>query len=517
EGLKVKAVTADQMRAIEARCVQAGTSLDMLMENAGLAVAEAVAARLYGAAGKSVVVLLGPGNNGSDGYVAARHLSNNGANVTAFSLTKRPEPDEKRNLAEAAGVLVVEYPGLVALADACSRSDVVIDAVLGTGRARPINDDLARSLKAISVHAKDIVAVDLPTGINADTGKFDVNGLKADLTLMLGLPKIGLLTSAGSGVSGKLEVLDIGIPERLAGDVMTDALTGELAKNLLPQRSGDTNKGSFGRTLVLGGSANYLGAPQLAAKAALRSGVGLVFLASSEPVYRLIAGRIDEAIYIPLTAGNTGDWDVTPACSVLLSQASTMNSVLVGPGLGQSPAMVQLVEQLVRSLPEDVPAVLDADALNIVSRMHAWQDYLKPPAVITPHPGEMSRLLGCSVAEVQNDRLAAATTAASQFGVNVVLKGAATIIASPDGRVRISPWVNSGLAKAGTGDVLAGLLSGLLAQAPADPFDAASLAVYVHGLAGEIARKQLGERGMTAGDVASALPAAFLGLENDSG
>jgi hydroxyethylthiazole kinase-like uncharacterized protein yjeF len=513
----VKAVTADQMRAIETRCVHAGVSLDTLMENAGLAVAEAVAARLSGADGKSVVVLVGPGNNGSDGYVAARHLSGNGASVTAFNLTKRPDPDEKRALAEAAGVRVVENPGVVALADACSRSDVVIDAVLGTGRARPINDDLALSLKTISEHAKDIIAVDLPTGMNADTGKFDVNGLKADLTLMLGLPKIGLLTSAGRGVCGKLEVLDIGIPERLVEDVVTDALTAELARNTLPARSGDTNKGTYGRTVVCGGSGNYLGAPQLAAKAALRSGVGLVFLASSEPVYRLIAGRIDEAIYVPLPAGKAGDWDVTPACSILLSHASTMNSVLIGPGFGQSPATVQFVEQLVRNLPENVPAVLDADALNIVARMHAWHDMLQPPTVITPHPGEMSRLLGCSVSEVQNDRIAAAKTAASQFGVTVVLKGAATIIASPDGRVRISPWVNSGLAKAGTGDVLAGLLAGLLAQMPGSPFDAASLAVYVHGLTGEIARKQLGERGMTAGDVVSALPAALLELENDSG
>jgi hydroxyethylthiazole kinase-like uncharacterized protein yjeF len=513
----VKAVTADQMRAIEARCVHAGISLDTLMENAGLAVAEAIATRLGGAAGKSVVVLVGPGNNGSDGYVAARDLSNNGAVVTAFNLTSRPAPDDKRALAEAAGVQVVDRPGAAALAGACSRSDVVIDAVLGTGRARPINEDLARSLQAISENAKEIIAVDLPTGMNADTGKFDANGLKAVVTLMLGLPKIGLLTSSGSGVCGKLEVLNIGIPGGLADDVMTDALTVELVRNLLPARSGDTNKGSFGRTLVLGGSANYFGAPQLAARAALRSGVGLVFLAASEPVYRLIAGRIDEAIYTPVPASKVGDWDVTPACSVLLSQASTMNSVLVGPGLGQSAATVQLVEQLVRNLPEAVPAVLDADALNIVSRMHAWHDMLQPPTVITPHTGEMSRLLGCNVAEVQSDRLSAATTAATRFGVTVVLKGAATIIVSPDGRVRISPWVNSGLAKAGTGDVLAGLLTGLLAQMPDSPFDAASLAVYVHGLAGEIARIQRGERGMTAGDVARALPAAFLELEKDSG
>ena len=512
----MKAVTADQMRAIEARCVDAGVSLDTLMENAGLAVANAVQERLGGAAGKSVVVLVGPGNNGSDGYVAARHLATHGAQVDASNLSKRPDPDTWRQMAEAAGVRVVDRPGERTLADASAHSDIIIDAVLGTGPARPIGEELATLLRVVFENAQDIVAVDLPTGMNADSGKFDQRGLKAHQTLMLGLPKVGLITTAGSGVCGELRVLDIGIPEGLANDVMNEALTGELARQLLPVRRADTNKGSFGRTLIVGGSANYLGAPQLSASAALRSGVGLVLLATSEPVYRLIAGRIDEAIYVPLAVKDNGDWDANIACAELLAHSAGMNSVLIGPGLGQSPAAVQFVQQVVRNLSGTVPVVLDADALNIVSRMHAWQDQLQAPAVITPHPGEMARLLGCSVAEVQEDRPSAATTAASKFNVTVVLKGAATIVAAADGRVRISPWVNSGLAKAGTGDVLAGLLAGLLAQMPNLPFDAASLAVYVHGLAGEIAREQLGERGMIAGDVTVALPDAFMQLENGS-
>jgi hydroxyethylthiazole kinase-like uncharacterized protein yjeF len=512
----VKAVTADQMRAIEGRCVDAGVSLDTLMENAGRSIAEAVLSRLGGAYRKSVVVLVGPGNNGSDGYVAARHLAKRGATVVAFNLTKRPDPDNKRELAEAVGAQVVERPGETALADASAHSDIVIDAVLGTGRARPINQDIARLLRAVGDNARNIVAVDIPTGMNADTGKFDPNGLRADLTLMLGLPKIGLLAAAGQGVCGELRLLDIGIPGGLADDFMTEALTTELACGLLPLRSGDSNKGSFGRTLVSGGSANYLGAPQLAAKAALRSGTGLVFLATGQPVYQLIAGRIDEAIYLPLPVNETGAWDAKAACSELLFHVSGMDSVLIGPGLGQSSSTVQFVEQLVRNLPETIPVVLDADALNIIARMHSWSDLLKPPAVITPHPGEMSRLLGCSVAEVQQDRVAAALDAAGKFDVTVVLKGAATLIAAPDGRLRISPWVNSGLAKAGTGDVLAGLLAGLLAQMPGSPFDAASLAVYVHGLAGDIARKLHGDRGMTAIDVVSAVPYAFMELEKNS-
>lgn len=535
----MKAVTAEQMRMIERRAVEAGVSLDSLMENAGLAVADAVSVRLrdlHGVYGSRVTVLAGPGNNGSDGLVAARHLARRGVKVTVFVLTRRPEPDEKRALAEQAGAGFVSMAhgesdggdGIAALRDAAARSDVVLDAVLGTGRARQIEEPLAVMLRAVAAAGAEVVALDLPTGMDADTGRFDPNGLRASATLMLGHSKIGPLVTAGEGACGEVSVLDIGIPDGLAKDVTAEALTGQVAARLLPARAGDANKGSFGRTLIVGGSANYLGAPVLATRAAVRSGAGLVYLAAAEPVYRLIAGRVDEAIYLPLAAAQDGAFDVRKASLELLSHARNMSSVLIGPGLGQSASAVQLVEQFVRNLPEGVPVVLDADALNIISRVPNWSGRpggVSAATVMTPHPGEMSRLMGISVAEVQADRLGAALAAAKRFGATIVLKGAATIIASPDGRARISPWVNAGLAKAGTGDVLAGLVAGLLAQLPDEmpdglpasppdgPFRAASLAVYVHGLAGELARRQVGERGMTAGDVAARLPAAFLQLE----
>lgn len=513
----MKAVTADQMREIEQRSVDAGVPLDTLMENAGLAVADAVASRLERVYGAVAVVLVGPGNNGSDGLVAARHLASRGAKVTAFGLTARPDPDEKRALAEAAGVEFVaaaETDGDAGRLHAASaQSDVVIDAVLGTGRARPVEEPLAGWLSEVREAASPVVAIDLPTGLDADSGRFDDNGLRSDLTLMLGFPKFGPLVTAGDGLCGEIQVLDIGIPDGLADKVSAEWITAELAKTLLPTRPSDANKGTFGRTLIAGGSRNYLGAPLLAARTAVRSGAGLVYLATAEPVHNLIAGQVQEAIYQPLPASGNADFDLPSAGNELIAAADTMDSLLIGPGLGQSPSSVGFVEQLVRGLPEEPPVVLDADALNIVARMPAWSETLKSPTVLTPHPGEMARLLGTSVAEVQEDRAAAATEAASRFDATVVLKGAATLIATPDGQMRISPWVNSGLAKAGTGDVLAGLLAGLLAQTPGSPFDAASLAVYLHGLAGEIARDSIGERGMTAGDVADAVPAAFRQLE----
>lgn len=468
-----------------------------------------------------MTVLVGPGNNGSDGLVAARHLALRGSNVTALAVTRRPEQDEKQELAEAAGVQFVPLSengfDATSIRDAAAKSEVVVDAVLGTGQARPIEDPLAGMFRSVREVARSVVAIDLPTGMNADNGRFDENGLRADVTLMLGFPKFGPLVTTGEGACGEIQVLDIGVPDGLADSVSAEWVTKDFANGLLPKRPGDANKGSFGRALIVGGSRNYLGAPLLATRAAVRSGAGLVYLATAEPVYNLVAGQVQEAIYLPLPASVDGGFDVRTACAEVLNAAAGMGSLLVGPGLGQSPDTIQFVEQLVRNFPEDLPVVLDADALNIVSRMPGWAERSgtdKRPVVLTPHPGEMARLLRTTVSEVQQDRATAATAAAKRFNATVVLKGAATLIATPDGAVRISPWVNSGLAKGGTGDVLAGLLAGLLAQMPDAAFDAASLTVYVHGLAGDIALKNSGERGMTAGDVADAVPAAFISLEH---
>jgi NAD(P)H-hydrate epimerase len=523
----MKAVSAEQMRILEQRAVQAGVSLDALMENAGLAVADFVTTRLdqkHSVYGSNVTVLVGPGNNGSDGLVAARHLSRRGVKVRVFALTKRPDPDEKRVLAEEAGTEFVSIAAGDAHARAIlqtsvSNSDLVLDAVLGTGRARDIGEPLAGLLGAVKETGAEVVAVDLPTGLNADTGIFDKSGLPASTTLMLGYPKIGPLVAAGNGACGEITVLDIGIPDGLAADITSELLTDQQAAGLLPDRAADANKGSFGRTLILGGSTNYIGAPLLATRAAVRSGAGLVYLATGESVYRTIAGAVEEAIYLPLPGTADGEFIVRAANVELLSRLPQMSSVLIGPGLGQSASTVQLVEQLMRNLPKEVPVVIDADALNILSRAPGWSEAAQlagASIILTPHPGEMARLLDMTIAKVQADRPGAALLAAERFNATVVLKGAATIIATPDGHLRVSPWVNPGLAKGGTGDVLAGLVAGLLAQVPAKPFDAASLAVYLHGLAADFARQQIGERGMTAGDVAALLPAAFQHLEKRS-
>ena len=511
----MKAVTAAQMRRLEQAAVEAGVSLDELMENAGRAVGDEVAAKLGNAAGSRVVVLIGPGNNGGDGLVAAARLAQRGAAVEAFVVAGSGDPAGKRSAAEASGVRiesVIDEPGIQVLSSVSASADVVIDAVLGTGASRPIGDPLGRALAAVRQSGTPVVAVDLPTGMNADTGQFDPNGIRADLTLMLANPKIGPVIEASNGHCGEIKVLDIGIPPGLDSGLEVEWLDKQLASSLLPARPADSHKGTFGRALLVAGSPQYPGAALLATNAATRSGAGLVELATESSVYDLVVGAVPEAIYTPLAESNSRELDSSESARQVIDRAAAATSVLIGPGFGTSVNKSILTRTLAKQAPCLPPLVIDADALNILAGTYRWWETLPQSTIVTPHPGEMARLLDQSTTEVQADRLGAAKCAAEKWGVNVVLKGAATLIVSPAGRVRISPFVNAGLAKGGTGDVLAGLASGLLAQMPDRPFDAASLAVYVHGLAGEIARRSKGEIGMRAGDVINAIPDAFIEL-----
>ncbi len=511
----MKAVTAAQMRRLEQGAVEAGVSLDELMENAGRAVADEVAAGLGDVEDSRIVVLIGPGNNGGDGLVAARRLAELGADVRAYVVAGSGDPAGKRATAEAAGVVVasaLDDSGVQELGSAAASADVVIDAVLGTGASRPIGDSLGKALAAVQKPNLPVVAVDLPTGMNADTGQFDPNGLQADVTLMLANPKIGPVANAGKGHCGEIKVLDIGIPPGLDSCLDVEWLDERLAASLLPARPGDSHKGTYGRALLVAGSPHYPGAALLATDAATRSGAGLVELATERSAYGLVVGAVPEAIFTALTETGPGALDPSASARQVLDHASDANSVLIGPGFGTSVQKSIFTRMLAAQAHELPPLVIDADALNILAGTHRWWERLPESTIVTPHPGEMARLTGRTTAEVQGDRLSAGRSAAEIWGVNVVLKGAATLIVSPAGSVRISPFVNSGLAKGGTGDVLAGLAAGLLAQMPDRPFDAASQAVYVHGLAGQIARSSKGEIAMRARDVTNAIPDAFIAL-----
>ena len=495
----MKLVTAAEMQTIEKNCVKSGISVDNLMENAGVAVAEAIRKTpkmepdIYG---KRIVALIGSGNNGSDGLIACRLLSTWGARVTVFLCATRKSSDPKRDLAENSGVTIVDglsKDGIKSLKSKLQTTDLVIDAVLGTGASRPIAEPLSSLLLCAVESPATVIAVDLPTGLNSDT------------TLMLGYPKLGSAILADVNVIGEKIVLDIGIPEDVDSQVKAELLTKDLAVSMLPVRPDQGHKGQFGSTLIIGGSQQYLGAVMLAPEAASRSGTGLTFVTTPEPAYRVIAGHVPEAIYQSLPVSQNSDINPSKACSIALNVVKNATSAVIGPGLGNNRNTFEFVSSFLSQIDDDIPVVIDADALNILAESHQWWNKLKIPCVLTPHPGEMGRLMGISSLDVQRNRVAVALEATEKFQKIVVLKGASAVIAAPGGRFRVSPWVNSGLAKGGSGDTLAGLLGGLLAQHPDKLLDMASLAVYIHGYAADIARRELGETSMRATDVSNRL------------
>lgn len=510
----MKVVTTRQMWELEQASVRAGVSLDTLMENAGLAIAEALRDRLPRAGSGPALILIGSGNNGSDGLVVARHLASRGINVTAYLLMNRPAEDEKYDLASAAGVKMVhefdddDHSLLIATV---SEAMVIVDAVLGTGRGRPIEPPLSDLLRTVRDNAKTaIVAVDIETGMSTDTGTMDPNGLDANETLVLGRPKIGhFLEPKGT----PWRCLDIGIPEGLDDQIQTELMTTSSIARMIPDRMPRSNKGTFGRALIVAGSENYVGAAYLSSAAAGRAGVGLVTLALPDTIYPLIASRLAEATYIPLVEHSRNVIDFRLAAVQVTDASRSASSMLIGPGLGQTPSTVEFVHAVLLDRREGPQLVIDADALNSLASVDDWQGRIPGPTILTPHPGEMARLRGSTVTEVERDRVHTAQSAAETWRHIVVLKGACTIVAHPDGRTAISPWVNPGMATGGTGDVLAGLIVGFLAQGM-EPFDAAALGVYAHGLAGEIAKRGVGEVSMVAGDVLESIPAALKKLSN---
>ena len=515
----VKVVTSRQMRLIEERAEQAGTSTDTLMERAG----EEVALRVEGLPDDAgvVAVLVGPGSNGGDGLVAARRLCGRGRRVEAYICTPRRTPDPKLDMAAQEGVRVIradEDRDMARLRDLLDRSHVVVDAILGTGRSRPIEGDLEAILGSLDdargrLPEMRLVAVDVPTGLDADTGAADPACVAADLTVSLGFHKAGLLTPSGADVAGEVTVADIGLAEDLAADVDVELMTAAWAGKRLPRRPRAAHKGTFGRVLAVAGSRNYVGAAHLAAMGAYRVGAGLVTLAVPESLCGPLATAAPEPTYLPLP--ETGPGTVSPDAAALLLQAvGGYDALLIGCGLGVSTASRRLVEAVLYTDRNMPPTVVDADGLNILSLTRSkdmpWWRLFRGPAVLTPHPGEMARLRVDSPTE-PGARIDIARESADRWNKVTVLKGAHTVVASPGGGVMVSPFANPGLATAGTGDVLAGVISGLLAQG-LSLTHAASLGVYLHGAAGESVRRELGDSGMVASDLLPEVPRAAQAL-----
>jgi NAD(P)H-hydrate epimerase len=556
-------VTTQQMQAAEKAADASGLSYEQMMENAGHTVAEAIAAQ-FDITGVRVLVLVGPGNNGGDGLVAARYLAQMGATVTVYIWKRRIEEDKNWALLDATGVekiLSGDSNSQATLTHLLNESGVIVDALLGTGASRPIEGSLAELLDqtktvvaarrsvedgtlveparpmAEAEFGPAIVAVDLPSGLDSDTGAVDPHTLYADLTVTMAAVKRGHILPPGLEAVGQLVVGDIGItPAHYPEDITMEMATPAKVAALLPPRPVGAHKGTFGTALLVAGSMSYTGAAILAGQAALRSGAGLVTMAPPQVIHPILASRLAEATYVPLPHAEGA---IAPeAARLLYARMDDVDAMLIGPGLSQAAPTVAFVKELLsgkagpiqrpvgfrpsgvdrgsteesaRSMP---PLIFDADALNILAAQEAWWQLLPYDCILTPHPGEMARLMKSTVKEVQARRLEIAAEMAVQWSQVILLKGAHTVIAAPDGRVMVMPFANPALAKAGSGDVLAGIIVSLRAQG-LDAFEAAIAGAYLHGLAGELARENLGAAAVIAGDLVGFLPVALRELSGE--
>ena len=609
----MKIVTVAEMVRIEQASDAAGHSYDAMMELAGRAVAAATLRHLHpwDSTG-GALLLVGPGNNGGDGLVAARYLHQWQPQrpVTIYCWKRKPDGDDNYEAVRRLRLPIVhaeDDPDFEQLQELALEADVIVDALLGTGVSRSIDGSLAELLAAVrqgmtlrrqeetqaaddldpaepaSAHSAaqalhpvanfdflrwpaygptslpQVVAVDCPSGLHCDTGRLDPASLRADLTVTFASPKVGHFIADGPAACGRLEVAEIGVDPDLAGDIAVQLATPESIQPLLPARPVDGHKGTFGKALAVAGSVNYTGAAHLAGAAAYRVGAGLVTLGVIPSIHPILAAASLETTWLILAEelGVIGP----EAVKALAEQAGDYDALLVGPGLTQEKEAVQFVQRLLgigerrrtsvgfvagqttaavhpatsatqpaSTAPSTggfalaqsrahasaadpdalrrLPTVLDADALNALAQSERWHEHLPPHTILTPHPGEMARLCGCSSDEVQADRIGVARDKAAAWNAVVVLKGAYTVVAAPDGRAAVLPFANPALATAGSGDVLAGAIVGALAQGLAT-FEAALVGGYLHGLAGELARQELGEAGVVASDLLSRLPIAL--------
>ena len=516
----MKIVTAEQMKQIDRSSVAAGTPVSTLMENAGKAVAESTRQYLGDIEKQHILCLIGAGNNGGDGLVAARYLREWGAEVGVYLCSERPDTDENLWLVLEKNITSIATAGdknLKKFDSQLNSATCVIDGLLGTGKMRPLTgvfqQVLAKVNRAKEMRNIRIIAIDMPSGMDADSGAIDEACPHADLTVTLALPKPGLFSFPGAGMVGKLRIVDIGIPELLADDVTLELIDSRWAKAALPPRPLDSNKGTFGKVLVTAGSINYSGAAYLACSGAMRVGAGLVTLATAESLQPVLATKLTEATYLPLPESRPGIIS-TGAVEVITDNCKQYDALLAGCGLGPDPGTVKFVTSLIGQ-PELPQLILDADGLNAIAGIPQWWNKLNDNTILTPHPGEMSRLSRLTISEIQSDRINITRRFAAEWRKTVVLKGAYSVIATADGRCRVSPYANPGLASAGTGDVLAGIIAGLSAQGLTS-FDAAALGVYLHGRTGDVVREELGDTGMIASDLLTALPVVIKQIKENT-
>lgn len=520
-GLPVRVFRTEEMREIDRVTIEEyGIPGMVLMENAGLQVLRVVVGILGSFPGRRAVVLCGKGNNGGDGFVVARHLINSGSQVQVFLAgeAEAVKGDVRTNLdiLDRMGVVPVELgPETIReFRETLKDADLIVDALFGTGFAGAASGFHGEAIEAVnrarSEYGLTVVAVDIPSGLPGDTGRPAGPCIRADKTVTFGFPKPGQLLYPGAEYVGGLIVADISLPTGAPGRAGLDLVpaafmvTPAMAGSALPRRSPDAHKGTYGHVLVVAGSPGYSGAATLTATAALRGGAGLVTAAVPETIHDIMEIKLTEAMTRPLPVV---DGHLTPdAVPEVLRLAGKATAVALGPGLALASETVSFVRRFVPRCP--IPLVIDADGLNALVGQTDIIKECKVPVVLTPHPGEMARLLGMATNQVQGDRLGTARRLAQTTGAVVVLKGARSVTADPRGRLWINTTGNPGMATGGSGDVLTGVIAALMAQG-LEAEHAAWLGVYLHGLAGDLGTGRLGEVSLTAGDVLHYLPEAW--------
>ena len=515
--------TAEEMRRLDQAAInEFGLPGPVLMENAGRQVADAVRKLTGELKGRVITVFAGKGNNGGDGLVAARHLINQGAEVKVMLLVAPEEVtgDARLNLdiwrkmgQKVYSLHQGDAINIVRLV--LMNTDLIVDAIYGTGFKGKVGSRVGQVIDLLNASRKAIVSVDIPSGLEADTGRVPGPCIRATQTVTFGLPKLGLLLEPAVDYVGEVKVADISIPAVLVEreGLRRRLLTPELVKSWLGSRPPAAHKGDFGRVLVVAGSRGMLGAACLAGNGAARGGAGLVTVAVPESLASVAAAKLTEVMVLPLPDGGTGVI-TRNARQEILAFLEKCDVLAIGPGLSTVLESTALVRELVVAV--KVPCVVDADGLNALVGDTGILRKAQAPLVLTPHPGEMARLLDTTTRKVQENRLEAAETAAADWQAVVLLKGARTIVAAPDGQAYLNLTGNPGMATGGSGDVLTGLVAGLLAQGLA-PARAAAAAAYLHGLAGDIAARARGMMGLVAGDILDALPLAARELETGEG
>ncbi|MBU1219470.1 NAD(P)H-hydrate dehydratase [Myxococcota bacterium] len=511
----MRLVTSEEMRALDNHAINnLGIPGCVLMELAGSAAARAIMER-WTVEGRSFIVVCGRGNNGGDGFVVARHLQNHHAHVSIVTLAGESQlaGDALTNyrITRKMNIPVIEMDSssdIMYLEDLFNDADFIVDAIFGTGLDRDVNGISREVISMINAVSAIRIAIDIPSGLNANTGSPMGICVNADLTVTFGYAKIGHFTSPGFENCGEIVVADISIPPVSHGDATVFVTTDTWVLSSLPRRTRRGHKGNFGHSVIIAGSRGKLGAAIMAGRSAVTMGSGLVTLVSHADVLDILMGRITEEMCRSLCFDPQD-----PAFDDLMDFISgDMRAVAFGPGLGTTDEVSTLLDRILHTIKG--PVIIDADGLTCIARRPEILENATCEVILTPHPGEMARLCGKTVKEIENSRHTTAVEYARKHNVNILLKGARTVIVSSKGRIAINPTGNPGMATGGSGDILTGFITALCAQG-CTPFEAMCIGAFLHGRAGDIAARECGEISLKASDIIDNLPDAFSSLGSE--